>query len=554
MAQQRISVVIPCLNAAKYINDAIDSVLCQKLPVECVVVDGGSTDGTVGIIKSFGDRIKWVSEKDNGHAQAINKGWSMCHGDILTWLNSDDMWAHLEVSEIVSKYFCYHNDVDVMYGRCREIDKDGEIVGWSYFHEWDLKYAIEHCDYCIPQPAAFIKRVILEKVGWLDEYFNYCKDHELWLRIALNGGVIKSVANVLGLIRNTRGLSQNGLETAVAKIELSAKHLENAIENIPELDIDLASSNIFLSAAKYYWYGGKHFSEFALAVLSAFGYQPQRGINIGGTALLTMFPSLNRVFQKIPKKNVIGGVKEYWEQATPMKFVDEKWDYEWKRQFRYNLQNYMHDDFKFGDYKGKQVLEVGCGSGIDAVEFAKNGASVTAIDITDNAVALTQGLAKEAHVPMLVTKYNGREIPFQSDSFDCVYSYGVLHHIPEVKHLLAEIYRVLKVGGVFTGMLYHRDSLLNALTINYINGLGKGHIPKDCADTELSSKYSERIEGCPYTRLYGLEEVWNILRAYRVREMVTRYNVIDLPEMRKVKVNIPDDYRLGWHIVFKARK
>ena len=250
-------------------------------------------------------------------------------------------------------------------------------------------------------------------------------------------------------------------------------------------------------------------------------------------------------------------VRDYWEEATPMNFADEKWAYEKKRTFRYDLQDYMHASFDFENWKGKKVLEFGCGSGIDAVEFARNGALVTAIDITDNACRLTKELAEEAKVPIVVIKVDS-ELPFTEGMFDLVYSFGVLHHIPNVEKTLAEIHRVLKPNGRVTAMLYNRDSLLYAYSIIYIHGLkDKPTLENFCNATmdKLTSKYSERNEGCPYTKAYTKTEARSLLEKYFTDvEVSVHYNVIDTPQQRKVKLDIGDEYELGWHLVIKCVK
>ncbi|HEY3248887.1 MAG TPA: glycosyltransferase, partial [bacterium] len=98
-----MSVVVPCLNRAGYLAQTIDSILAQDYPhLECVVVDGGSTDGTVDLLRSYGEAVRWVSEPDRGHADAINKGWQMSRGTILAWLNADDVYVAVDaVSQIV---------------------------------------------------------------------------------------------------------------------------------------------------------------------------------------------------------------------------------------------------------------------------------------------------------------------------------------------------------------------------------------------------------------------------------------------------------------------
>jgi ubiquinone/menaquinone biosynthesis C-methylase UbiE len=247
-------------------------------------------------------------------------------------------------------------------------------------------------------------------------------------------------------------------------------------------------------------------------------------------------------------------ILQYWEKNTPMGFASEELSYEEKRKFRYSLQDYMHEAFRFEDWAGRKVLEVGCGSGIDAVEFARHGAIVTATDITDNAVELTRALAREAGVEITVVQAPAHKIPHKDGTFDCVYCFGVLHHIPDVETALAEIYRVLKSGGRVMAMLYHRDSLLYAYSIIYWRGVKEGMLGT-LTPEQLVSRYSERNEGCPYTRAYTKDEARNLFSPW-FKQITTEvhYNVLDLPEQRKVKVDIPDTYELGWHLIVKAVK
>ena len=115
IASPLVTVVIPCLNRANYLVSTLESVLQQDYPqIECIVVDGGSTDGTVEILRQYGKRIKWVSEPDKGHADAINKGWWMSKGEILSWLNADDLYV---VSDAISKAVAYLQEEPTY--RCR---------------------------------------------------------------------------------------------------------------------------------------------------------------------------------------------------------------------------------------------------------------------------------------------------------------------------------------------------------------------------------------------------------------------------------------------------
>lgn len=118
-------------------------------------------------------------------------------------------------------------------------------------------------------------------------------------------------------------------------------------------------------------------------------------------------------------------VREYWEQSPPMSFTDKDFSYEEKRKFRYSLQDYMHDVFRFAEFAGKLVLDLGCGAGIDSAEFARNGARVISADFTQIATHLTRSLLSEARLPSNVIRADATALPFQGESFDYVYCFGV---------------------------------------------------------------------------------------------------------------------------------
>lgn len=256
----KVSVVIPSLNRAHFLVPTIESVLQQAYPlIECIVVDAGSTDGTIEILKSYGDRIRWVSEPDNGQGDAINKGWQMSTGEILAWLNADDVWEVPHAVRRAVEYLRDHPEAHVVYGNCGEIDVNGNVVGLSYLHEWDLEYAVEYCDHCIPQPAAFIRRRCLEQVGWLDPGLLKI-DHELWLRIGLVGE-IQYLPVLLAHARNHPGLSFDGLKAAASCVQLTRKFF--SLPNVPESlrqKKRRAISNAYLRGSAYAWEGGRHWS------------------------------------------------------------------------------------------------------------------------------------------------------------------------------------------------------------------------------------------------------------------------------------------------------
>jgi len=238
-----------------------------------------------------------------------------------------------------------------------------------------------------------------------------------------------------------------------------------------------------------------------------------------------------------------------------MSFVGEGVSYQEKREFRYSLQDYMPAVFQFTAFSGKLVLDLGCGTGIDSAEFLQHGALVVSADLSATATRLTRDLLQEAGFPSpVVLQAEATSLPFKSGSFDYVYCVGLLHHIPNVEKAVSEIYRVIKPGGQVMAMVYHKDSLLYAYSIVYLRGIKEGLLEKFTPD-EIISRYSERREGNPYTKAYTKAEAGALFSPYfRNCTIEVHYNVIDLPEQRKVKVNLPNEYELGWHLIIKAVK
>ncbi len=253
---------------------------------------------------------------------------------------------------------------------------------------------------------------------------------------------------------------------------------------------------------------------------------------------------------KVSRADII----DFWEQGPPMGFIDENYSYKEKREFRYSLQDYMHDVFGFDSFGGKKVLEVGCGAGIDSAEFARNGALVTSTDFTERSVQSTKELLEEAHLPVNVVQADATNLQFEDNTFDCVYSFGVLHHIPDIEKALSEIKRVLKPGGQTMVMIYNKNSLIYGYSIVYLHGVQEGLLEELTMD-ELLARYSERKEDNPYTKVYTKSEAQALfLRYFEACSVEVRYNVIDLPEQRKVKFDMPDRYELGWHLIVKGKK
>lgn len=188
MKKLKISVVTPTYNQAHFIERTIESILGQDYPeLEYIVMDGKSNDGTVDILKRYGNRIIWKSEKDSGQSEAINKGLRMATGDVVAFLNSDDTYEPGALRS-VAKFFSDNPDIMWAYGKCKIINEnDVEIrrpITW--YKNFLLKnYSFNKLlsENFISQPATFWRRDILDEIGYINEKEHYTMDYEYWLRI-----------------------------------------------------------------------------------------------------------------------------------------------------------------------------------------------------------------------------------------------------------------------------------------------------------------------------------------------------------------------------------
>jgi glycosyltransferase involved in cell wall biosynthesis len=200
----RITVVTPSYNSVRYIEQTLTSVLGQGYPdLEYLVNDGGSSDGTQEILRNCGYNIRWVSEKDWGQSDAINKGLRVASGDVVTWLNSNDVLLPGALSK-VGEYFASHPSVDVIFGKAKLLSEQGKIIGdyeevgphevvsqlmlrtnaLSSGHYLSL---LNYHPGWIPQMTAFWRTSLMRKAGYLDPGLHYAMDYEYWLRLGSKG-------------------------------------------------------------------------------------------------------------------------------------------------------------------------------------------------------------------------------------------------------------------------------------------------------------------------------------------------------------------------------
>lgn len=181
----KVSVITPSYNQAAFIERTLASVAAQSgVELEHVVFDGGSTDGTVAILERFRPAPRWVSRKDNGQADAVNQGIRATDGDVIGWLNSDDVYYPGAIARVAA-FLEQNPDVDVVYGMADHIDRDDRVLERYPTAPWDFERLKKECFIC--QPAAFFRRRVIEKHGLLDESLHFCMDYEYWLRLGKSG-------------------------------------------------------------------------------------------------------------------------------------------------------------------------------------------------------------------------------------------------------------------------------------------------------------------------------------------------------------------------------
>ncbi len=217
----RISFVIPTRNQAGFLRQCLDSCLAQTVAErEVLVLDGASTDGTLDILRSYGDAITWRSQRDDGQSDAINQGVRLARGELVAWINSDDYYVSSGAIPRLLAEFDRDPDVDIAYGDGLRVDRDGKLLGAF------LSRPIARAAEIVARPASFVmqpsllfRRQLFLDVDGLDEQLHYAMDYELWIRM-------------FGRARKTRHVAEN---IACARYHDDAKSVNAMGAQIREL-------------------------------------------------------------------------------------------------------------------------------------------------------------------------------------------------------------------------------------------------------------------------------------------------------------------------------
>lgn len=249
-----VSIITPSYNQASFLEETICSVLKQDYPhIEYIICDGGSTDGSVDIIRKYADRLAWwCSEKDGGQSDAINKGFAHARGEIVAWLNSDDLYVNHGVAKMVEG-FRTQPQAGLLYGDLELINEQSRVIGRHPTYPYTFADQLTH-RLIIPQPAAFWRRDVLTAVGSVRQDLHYAMDYELWLRIGLRFPILYTP----GLVAQFRISDVNKSTSQSAK--WGAEFLKILDDLYAQSDLPIEVRRLKkLAYASAYWMGAQTF-------------------------------------------------------------------------------------------------------------------------------------------------------------------------------------------------------------------------------------------------------------------------------------------------------
>lgn len=310
MGLPTLSVVTPSFNQQRYLEKTLLSVLNQSYPAtEYFVMDGGSGDGSLEIIKKYQDRITgWVSAADSGQADAINQGFARCTGEIFAWINSDDFYLKGAFRK-AAEFFRDHPEVDLVYGDVISVDESEKVINVMQFSSYDRDDLLTF--HIISQPGAFFRRSAWERAGGLDLSYRLMLDHELWIRM-MKTGKMAYLPIPLAAARfhdEAKNIAQ------AAGFGKEAFRILSALEKDERLPLERKlMSGAFLVDAFYLSNAG-HSAEALSQYWRAFRLNPDRTLRDWRRIVLTVLMKINpNLAQKLYSKQIqrrVNSLKDY---------------------------------------------------------------------------------------------------------------------------------------------------------------------------------------------------------------------------------------------------
>ncbi len=228
----KISIIIPAYNSAHFIKKAIESVLNQSYQnKELIVIDGGSTDNTADILTSYGSKLSWISEKDSGQADALNKGFKRATGDIVAWLNADDFYEP-NIFMDIKNIFEANPEVAIVYGNCRSISSKKTIINIPPVN-LSPKKLINEGNF-IYQPSSFFRNSAIKAVGQIDATLHYWMEYDLCIKLLKLGKsiYINSILSNFSIRDGQKSDMKNIIEMDKELLKISRKYGGNYFSKI----------------------------------------------------------------------------------------------------------------------------------------------------------------------------------------------------------------------------------------------------------------------------------------------------------------------------------
>ena len=516
-----VTVIMPAYRAASTIGRALSSIASQTLkPRAVVVVDDGSDDSTLDAAEVCRDKLIGVEllllRQDNaGPGAARNRALANATTKYVAFLDADDEWLPEKLARAMPKFdddsvaLVSHNYIQANDGVETTIDCT------RHFNRGASPYLSLFLRNFIATSTVVAQREAVQSHGGFDESLLSAQDYQLWLSIAAKHGVrFDTFPEALARCHVTPGSVSSNI---ARRRECAVKILEGQLgplrrrARFPLTDALWRTVLIAVETARMHRIANHPvaaWAEFPRLLIDL----PRIAIKLAGTRSNLLTDSRDDVTEE--NSDPLARNRQWWERM-PMTYADWQGDermpqatsdFESIRTLVFANSPFFRESFDMTKLKGKQVLDLGCGSGVFSCLLSEAGADVTAVDLTEAAVKLTRDSSKIFGCPVRVTQMNAESLGINDASFDYVFSWGVLHHTPTPRRAYGEVARILKPGGSGIIMVYHKTSI-----IYYVLGLywliARGKLFRGYTLEKVQGFFTDGFYHRNYTRRAFVEEL-----------------------------------------------